>query len=42
MLNCLSRYLSEQDQQYLDEDLYQIKYLEYDWSLNVQAPPPKP
>lgn len=42
VLNCLSRYLSEQDQQYLDEDLYQIKYLEYDWSLNVQAPPPKP
>ena len=35
-LNFISRYVSEEDQQYLAETGYSIKYLGYDWSLNEQ------
>ena len=33
-LNFISRYVSEDDQQYLADDGYSIEYLGYDWSLN--------
>ena len=42
VLNYLSKYLSEQDQQYLEQGDYQIKYLDYDWTLNEQPSKPKP
>jgi hypothetical protein len=42
VLNYVSKYLSEQDQQYLEQGDYEIKYLDYDWSLNGQASKAKP
>jgi hypothetical protein len=38
VLNYVSKYLSQQDRQYLEQGDYQIKYLDYDWSLNEQTP----
>ncbi|MCG5060860.1 MAG: DUF547 domain-containing protein [Limnoraphis sp. WC205] len=34
VLNFLSQYLNESEQKYLINGKYQIKYLDYDWSLN--------
>ena len=36
VLNYFSKYLSQQDRQYLEQADYQIKYFDYDWSLNEQ------
>ncbi|ERT09646.1 hypothetical protein M595_0418 [Lyngbya aestuarii BL J] len=36
VLNFLSQYLDESEQEYLMNGKYQIKYLDYDWSLNDQ------
>lgn len=37
VLNFISRYVSPEDQAYLSEGNYEIKYLDYDWSLNQQG-----
>ncbi|MEO1402262.1 MAG: DUF547 domain-containing protein [Cyanobacteria bacterium J06635_1] len=37
VLNHISRYVSPEDQAYLTEGNYEIKYLDYDWSLNRQG-----
>jgi len=34
VLNFVSRYVSQEDQKYLQTGNYSIKYLDYDWSLN--------
>ncbi|MEA5520217.1 DUF547 domain-containing protein [Limnoraphis robusta] len=34
VLNFVSQYLNESEQKYLINEKYQIKYLDYDWSLN--------
>ncbi|WP_424096253.1 DUF547 domain-containing protein [Moorena producens] len=36
VLNFISDYLSPEDQEYLEQGNYKIKYLNYDWSLNKQ------
>ncbi|NEQ59524.1 MAG: DUF547 domain-containing protein [Moorea sp. SIO4A1] len=36
VLNFISDYLSSEDQEYLEQGNYKIKYLNYDWSLNKQ------
>lgn len=36
VLNQISKYLEESDQEYLETGDYKIKYLDYDWSLNEQ------
>lgn len=38
VLSALYSYLSPEDQQYLDQADFQVKYLEYDWNLNEQKP----
>jgi hypothetical protein len=35
-LNFISRYLNENDAQYLKDSKYKIEYLDYDWTLNQQ------
>ena len=37
VLNFISGYLEADDQAYLAEGDYQVKYIDYDWSLNVQS-----
>lgn len=37
VLNFISNYLSPEDAQYLREGNYRVKYLDYDWSLNIQS-----
>lgn len=41
VLNFISRYLSDEDRRYLETARYDIKYLDYDWSLNEQPVPRK-
>ncbi len=36
VLNYLSKYLGEQDRRYLEQADYDVRYLDYDWSLNEQ------
>lgn len=36
VINFVSRYVGEKDQEYLAADNYRIKHLDYDWSLNEQ------
>jgi hypothetical protein len=36
VLNFISRYLRTSDREYLANGKYEVKYLEYDWSLNEQ------
>ncbi len=36
VLNFLSKYLNPQDQLYLEQGNYKVRYLDYDWSLNQQ------
>lgn len=40
VLNYLSRHLDPDDATYLQNQSYQIKYLDYDWTLNEQPPQP--
>ena len=37
VLNFISGYLEADDQAYLAEGNYRVKYIDYDWSLNVQS-----
>ena len=37
VLNFISNYVSPEDARYLKEGDYRVKYLDYDWSLNVQS-----
>lgn len=37
VLNFISSYLEADDQAYLAEGNYQVKYIDYDWSLNIQS-----
>ncbi|MEL7037998.1 MAG: DUF547 domain-containing protein [Cyanobacteria bacterium J06592_8] len=37
VLNFVSQYLDSSDQEYLVNGKYQVRYLDYDWSLNSQA-----
>ncbi|MDY7019824.1 MAG: DUF547 domain-containing protein [Cyanobacteriota bacterium] len=37
VLNFVSQYLDASDQEYLVNGEYQVRYLDYDWSLNSQA-----
>lgn len=37
VLNFVSNYVSEEDKAYLQEGNYQVNYIDYDWSLNVQS-----
>lgn len=38
VLSALYAFLAPDDQQYLDQADFQVKYLEYDWNLNEQKP----
>ena len=37
VLNFISNYVSPEDARYLKEGDYRVKYLDYDWSLNIQS-----
>ncbi|MGF1482705.1 MAG: DUF547 domain-containing protein [Cyanophyceae cyanobacterium] len=37
VLNFISNYVSAEDAEYLREGNYRVKYLDYDWSLNIQS-----
>lgn len=36
-LNFISNYVSPEDAKYLKEGNYKVRYLDYDWSLNIQS-----
>lgn len=36
-LNFISQYLSEEDAAYLEAGEYRVRYLDYDWALNIQS-----
>ncbi|MBI2818390.1 MAG: DUF547 domain-containing protein [Acidobacteria bacterium] len=38
VLHFISRHLGEADRAYLERETYALEYLDYDWSLNEQAP----
>ena len=38
MLNFVSKYLSDEDSEYLRTSKYKVVYLDYDWTLNEQKP----
>ena len=42
MLNFIADYLSSEDAEFLRKGTYRLEYLDYDWSLNEQAPTKKP
>jgi hypothetical protein len=35
-LNFISQYVSEDDREYLEAGEYEVRYLDYDWNLNIQ------
>ncbi|MEO0534864.1 MAG: DUF547 domain-containing protein [Cyanobacteria bacterium P01_A01_bin.123] len=37
VLNFITNYVSEEDAAYLREGNYEVKYLDYDWALNIQS-----
>ena len=37
VLNFISNYVSAEEKAYLEEGNYQLKYIDYDWSLNLQG-----
>lgn len=39
VLNCISRYLAEEDRAYLETADYDIEYVDYDWTLNERGSP---
>lgn len=37
VINYISKYVNSDDMKYLEQGGYQVKYLDYDWSLNAQS-----